>query len=294
MTKLALSDDLVEITAEINIYKQQAGQAVFEIGKRLKHVKDNDLAHGQWLSWLESVDIRPRTAQAMIQAYEQFGNTQHAALLPTGKIFEMLSLPESVDRQQFIEQPHTIPSTGEQKTVNEMSRDELREVKKALQEAERAKAEAEKRAEQAQHSAAHYEKLWNQAKNQPPIIKTKTEVIEKIPDDYNDLKEAAAIGQKLNNENVQLKRMLDEQKSRYESMLSNENYRKQNIKDLKKVCGEMVSSFAQYRKLVMMAFRVASNEREASQIFDAFIREMDEEVRLLFDEIKKETAIKAV
>lgn len=154
MTQLALSDDLIEITAEINIYKQQAGQAVFEIGMRLKHVKENDLVHGQWTSWLESVDIEPRTAQRMIQAYDQFGNTTTSSHLPTGKIFEMLSLPEAIDREEFTRNEHIIPSTGETKNVDEMTVKELREVKKALQEAEA--------------SARHFETLWKQQKNMPP------------------------------------------------------------------------------------------------------------------------------
>lgn len=128
----ALSTDIHVITAEINAYQRVAGEAIFEIGKRLKHVKENDLAHGEFGKWLDSIDMTARSAQQFMQIAEELGaKAKSVSHLGFAKLLQIAQLPET-NRQQFVEQPHTIPSTGETKTVDEMTVRELREVKAEL------------------------------------------------------------------------------------------------------------------------------------------------------------------
>ncbi|TPE68946.1 DUF3102 domain-containing protein [Halalkalibacterium halodurans] len=154
-----LSTDLTIITAEINSYKQIAGNAIFEIGRRLKHVKENDLAHGEFGKWLEEkVSFTDRQARRLMQVAEEF-KTDDVVRIGSSKIFELIQLPPEIDREQFVTEPHTIPSTGATKTVDEMTVRELREVKRALKEAER---EADSLRKQAA-KAGQYESVFGDA-----------------------------------------------------------------------------------------------------------------------------------
>ena len=72
MNELQLSDDLPVIEQEINFYQNRAGESIFEIGRRLKHVKENDLAHGEFGKWLESVNLSYQEARKFIKVYDEF------------------------------------------------------------------------------------------------------------------------------------------------------------------------------------------------------------------------------
>jgi hypothetical protein len=169
-----LSSDINVITAEINSFKQIAGQSFFEIGRRLLHVKEKNLTGNGgegWLRFCESLDFTRPTADRLIEAYRQFGGMYDVVHIPIGKIFEMIYLPETIDRKEFIKTKHIIQSTKDEKTVDEMTVRELREVKKALKEAERQRELAEKDAEILRHTLESIE-------DQPSKVEVRTEYVE--------------------------------------------------------------------------------------------------------------------
>ena len=58
-----LPSEVGALTAEINVYKAQAGACIVEIGRRLLRAKEL-LPHGEWAAWLaEKVEFSERSAQ---------------------------------------------------------------------------------------------------------------------------------------------------------------------------------------------------------------------------------------
>ncbi|OUB07789.1 hypothetical protein BK708_37500 [Bacillus thuringiensis serovar yunnanensis] len=221
---ISLSNDINVITAEIKSYQQIAGQSIFEIGKRLKYVKENDLVHGEWIKWLKEIGMDRSDAFRFIEAYEEFkdvGTYQH---LSQSKIFQIVMLPKSVNRQQFIEEPHTIPSTGEEKTVDEMTVREVREVKKALKEKEKQLQQAEEKAKLAQQEATQARKSEQLTRKQleeieqqePKIVEREVvREVEIVPDNLINIID------ELKDENAELKDTADFYKQKADALLKN-------------------------------------------------------------------------
>lgn len=124
-----LSSDIHVITAEINAYQRIAGEAIFEIGKRLKHVKENDLAHGEWERWLrDSAKMSPGQARKFITVADEFGENRSTwNEIGLQALYLIATMPEE---QRDL--GHEIPSTGKVKKVEDMTVRELREVKAEL------------------------------------------------------------------------------------------------------------------------------------------------------------------
>ena len=182
MNELQLSNDLTTIETEIKSYQNIAGQSIFEIGRRLKHVKENDLAHGEFGKWLERVNITRDYSSKYMRVYEEFNNSNVVSTRHLGvtALNELAQIPE-IERTK----EHTT-SKGEVKTPDEMTVRELRELKKQLKQRDEQNAQLQSQVEQAQRSEEIARKKLEDEQNREP------EVVEKYiePEDYQQTKDA--------------------------------------------------------------------------------------------------------
>lgn len=163
MNELTLSNNLSQIELEINHHKQLAGQSIWEIGRRLNHVKENDLAHGQFMEWYQGLGLDKDFVSKSMRVAKELPNFETLRNLGTTALYLIATLPEDEKQEQIekIEQ-------GESPTVRE-----LQEVKRRLklkdQALEAVKGELER----------------------VKLTKTTEKIIEKevIPDDYKATQE---------------------------------------------------------------------------------------------------------
>ena len=196
MNEIALSNNLSQIELEINHHKQIAGQSIWEIGRRLNHVKEKDLVHGQFGEWLNKVGLNYREANRMMTVAKQLPNVTTLSDLGSSALYLIATLPEEEKQEQIekIEQ-------GESPTVRELQ--EVRRKSKLKDQAIKALEDELERVKQ---------------------TKTTEKVIEKkiIPDDYQatqDLnKQLLGKNQDLSDELDSVKRSLRLKEASYEML----------------------------------------------------------------------------
>ncbi|OHS43549.1 DUF3102 domain-containing protein [Staphylococcus sp. HMSC65H10] len=230
MNELQLSNDLTTIETEIKSYQNIAGQSIFEIGRRLKHVKENDLAHGEFGKWLERVDLNHRVAQKMIKiASNPELNTTMSSHLGMEALYEIATLPEPERTKEHV------TSSGETKTPDEMTVRELRELKKQLKQRDEQNAHLQSQVEQAQRSEEIARKQLEDAENREP------EVVERYmePEDYQRTKEALAQSRHhqkiIEQRNEKLEKDIEQMKQRRDEV----SEKSQKYDDLNKALSDM-------------------------------------------------------
>ena len=122
MNEIALSDNLAQIELEINHHKQLSGQSIWEIGRRLNHVKEHDLVHGEFRDWHERLGLDKDFAYKSMKIAKELPNFETLRHLGTTALHLIATLPDE-SRQEQIERIEQ----GDNPTVRE-----LQEVKRQL------------------------------------------------------------------------------------------------------------------------------------------------------------------
>lgn len=185
MNELALSDNLAQIELEINHHKNIAGQSIWEIGRRLKHVKENDLTHGNFMNWYQSIGLDKDFVSKSMTISSELPNFETFRNLGTSALYLIATLPD----EQKQEQIERIES-GDNPTVRELQ--EIKRENNRLK-SENARLEQQK------------ENLAEQALSAKVVEK---EVIKEIvPDDYESTKQ---LNRTLLDKNKELSTTLEE------------------------------------------------------------------------------------
>lgn len=174
LNEIALSNNLEQIEFEINYHKENAGKSIWEIGRRLIHVKENDLAHGEFIKWLEKMSISHSSAKKMMKVVRELPNGSTSNHLGLDALYLITTLPDKQKEEtlQRIED-------GDSPTVRE-----LRELKSKLKEKDAIIARQAETIDLKNHTIAEKDDIIYRQGEQ------KTQVIEKevIPSDYEQIK----------------------------------------------------------------------------------------------------------
>lgn len=178
MNELQLSNDLTTIETEIKSYQNIAGQSIFEIGRRLKHVKENDLAHGEFRNWVKKIGMSKTSANRFMKIADNPElNVPSMGHLGTSILYEIATLPDEERDKEHL------TSSGEKKTPDEMTQRELQDLKKQLKQRDEQNARLQSQVEQAQHSESIARKQLEDEQNREPEVIEREVVKEVVPDE---------------------------------------------------------------------------------------------------------------
>lgn len=219
MNEVTLSNNLAQIELEINHHKQIAGQSIWEIGRRLNHVKENDLVHGQFMEWLKKIEIDHTAAKRMMKVAHELPNSATLHHLGASALYLIATLPDDEKQTQLdrIE-------NGDNPTVRELQ-EVKRQLKLSQADNERLKVQNENLAEQ--------------ALSKTEKVVEKEVVKEVVPEDYQ---EAKKLNKTLLDKNKELQQTID-------YALEHEEYLKKQLKEFYAERDEVNKKSAKYDEL---------------------------------------------
>lgn len=191
MQEVALSTNLNQIELEINYHKQIAGQSIWEIGRRLNHVKENDLVHGEFIKWLNKIGMDRYEATRFMKVANEIPNVDTFTHIGNKALYLIATLPEEQKQEQLSKAEQGNPSTVR----------ELQELKKQIKQKD-------------EQIANLSEVITNQ---EPKVIEKKVEV---VPKDYQELKSKVSNADYYKEQNETLKTEVKQLEESYRELLS--------------------------------------------------------------------------
>ncbi|MFS6055193.1 DUF3102 domain-containing protein [Streptococcus agalactiae] len=185
MNEVTLSNNLQQIELDLRQENEQIGKSIWKIGCMLKHVKENDLTHGQFMDWYKNLGYNKNFVSKAITIADKLSNFPTLGNIGTEALYLIATLPD----EQKQEQIERIES-GDNPTVRE-----LQEIKR---ENNRLKAENARLEQQKENLA---EQTLSAKIVEKEVIK------EVIPDDYESTK---SLNSDLLKKNKQLSKTLEE------------------------------------------------------------------------------------
>ncbi|TYA96907.1 DUF3102 domain-containing protein [Lactobacillus sp. SL9-6] len=263
-SSVELSHNLTTVTTEIKAYQSIGGQAIFEIGRRLKWVKENDLAHGEFGKWLDSIQMNQSTANKFVKIVDEFPNSESVPNLGWAALYQIATMPpDERDKPQQLD-------SGEVKRPDEMTVRELRETKRKL-----AAVCAENKEKQSQLIEAD-KKAWS-LETQVEQLQQRTPEIQRVevePDDYQEIKH--------NNQalNTAVRQSEDEIK-RYKHLIAESQAELKRLGDLeltKELSTKQIADLQ--KKSVNLANKVQRQEEQLERVkeLSSFTKQASEEM----------------
>lgn len=287
MNEIALSDNLAQIELEINHHKQLAGQSIWEIGRRLNHVKEHDLVHGEFRDWHERLGLDKDFAYKSMKIAKELPNVETLRHLGTTALHLIATLPDE-NRQEQLERIEQ----GDNPTVRE-----LQEVKRQLNLARSAndslREQNDRLAEQALkglETKTIEKEVVKEIEVTPAdydatksLNATLLEKNSKLKREYEDLNDRAAFIEEQYNKLVEERKAVDEKSAKYDELT-------EAIKQSQGQLNEAQAKIGSYKSL--LSFIRKGNEMVVSMgglvyVDEQRILHSDSKVRNEFEQLQK-------
>lgn len=287
MNEIALSDNLAQIELEINHHKQLAGQSIWEIGRRLNHVKEHDLVHGEFRDWHERLGLDKDFAYKSMKIAKELPNVETLRHLGTTALHLIATLPDE-NRQEQLERIEQ----GDNPTVRE-----LQEVKRQLNLARSAndslREQNDRLAEQALkglETKTIEKEVVKEIEVAPAdydatksLNATLLEKNSKLKREYDDLNDRAAFIEQQYNKLVEERKEVDEKSAKYDELT-------EAIKQSQGQLNEAQAKIGSYKSL--LSFIRKGNEMVVSMgglvyVDEQRILHSDSKVRNEFEQLQK-------